>query len=141
MRVRRWRLACTQRSPGKTGSHFNPKSPLFVPGERNEVLTSTACYAAMAALLAGKCNSCSNRPPHGILNQSFVTKYLFQVQGIGGGRGFASLWTAFHASHTYVWACRYLLFLWLSFAPDRFTNHRRLPSPFPCPFLSPLSPL
>lgn len=43
-----------QRSPGKTGSHFNPKSPLFNPSERNQVLTSTACYAAMAALLVGK---------------------------------------------------------------------------------------
>eukprot|EP00752_Nemacystus_decipiens_P017567 g15742.t1 len=43
------------RSPGKTGSHFNPKSPLFNKSERNDVLTSTACYAAMAALLVAGC--------------------------------------------------------------------------------------
>lgn len=43
-----------QRSPGKTGSHFNPSSPLFNKSERNDVLTSTACYAAMTALLVGK---------------------------------------------------------------------------------------
>lgn len=47
-----------QRSPGKTGSHFNPKSPLFVPGEKKDILTSTACYAAMAAVLAGGLLSC-----------------------------------------------------------------------------------
>ncbi|CAN0046163.1 unnamed protein product [Discosporangium mesarthrocarpum] len=40
------------RSPGKTGSHFSPSSPLFVPSERKQVLTSTACYTAMALLLA-----------------------------------------------------------------------------------------
>ncbi|CAM9242704.1 unnamed protein product [Ascophyllum nodosum] len=40
------------RSPGKQGSHFDPKSPLFVPSEKNDVLTSSACYAAMMALLA-----------------------------------------------------------------------------------------
>ncbi|KAI4372924.1 hypothetical protein MLD38_011104 [Melastoma candidum] len=40
------------RSPGKTGSHFDPNSDLFVPKERKDVLTSTACWLAMAALLA-----------------------------------------------------------------------------------------
>ncbi|CAN0518406.1 unnamed protein product, partial [Ectocarpus sp. 8 AP-2014] len=40
---------------GKTGSHFNPKSSLFTPSEKNDVLTSTACYAAMGALLAAGC--------------------------------------------------------------------------------------
>lgn len=41
------------RSPGKTGSHFDPKSDLFVPSERKDVITSTVCWTAMAALLGG----------------------------------------------------------------------------------------
>lgn len=41
------------RSPGKSGSHFNPESDLFVPNERKDVITSTACWMAMASLLAG----------------------------------------------------------------------------------------
>ncbi|BBN12508.1 acyl-lipid omega-6 desaturase (Delta-12 desaturase) [Marchantia polymorpha subsp. ruderalis] len=41
------------RSPGKEGSHYDPKSDLFVPSEKNEVLTSTACWTAMVALLLG----------------------------------------------------------------------------------------
>jgi len=41
------------RSPGKTGSHFNPDSDLFVPSERKDVITSTICWTAMAALLVG----------------------------------------------------------------------------------------
>ena len=41
------------RSPGKTGSHFNPDSDLFVPSERKDVITSTVCWTAMAALLVG----------------------------------------------------------------------------------------
>ncbi|XVF46761.1 hypothetical protein PTKIN_Ptkin03bG0054400 [Pterospermum kingtungense] len=40
------------RSPGKEGSHFNPYSNLFTPQERKLVMTSTACWAAMAILLA-----------------------------------------------------------------------------------------
>ncbi|XP_057947833.1 omega-3 fatty acid desaturase, chloroplastic-like [Malania oleifera] len=43
------------RSPGKTGSHFHPSSDLFVPAERKDVITSTVCWAAMAALLVGLC--------------------------------------------------------------------------------------
>ncbi|KAG6728773.1 hypothetical protein I3842_02G190400 [Carya illinoinensis] len=39
------------RSPGKKGSHFHPNSDLFVPNERKDVVTSTACWTAMAALL------------------------------------------------------------------------------------------
>ncbi|XP_023514386.1 omega-3 fatty acid desaturase, chloroplastic-like [Cucurbita pepo subsp. pepo] len=39
------------RSPGKKGSHFHPNSDLFVPSERNDILTSTACWTAMVALL------------------------------------------------------------------------------------------
>ncbi|KAA8545452.1 hypothetical protein F0562_020236 [Nyssa sinensis] len=39
------------RSPGKTGSHFDPNSDLFVLNERNDVITSTVCWTAMAALL------------------------------------------------------------------------------------------
>ncbi|GFS33549.1 fatty acid desaturase 8 [Actinidia rufa] len=41
------------RSPGKTGSHYNPNSDLFVPNERKDVITSTVCWSAMAALLVG----------------------------------------------------------------------------------------
>ncbi|CAM6088352.1 unnamed protein product [Calypogeia fissa] len=41
------------RSPGKKGSHFDPKSDLFVPSEKNDVITSTASWCAMLALLAG----------------------------------------------------------------------------------------
>ncbi|GMP23432.1 hypothetical protein CsSME_00001038 [Camellia sinensis var. sinensis] len=41
------------RSPGKTGSHYNPSSDLFVRSERKDVITSTASWIAMAALLVG----------------------------------------------------------------------------------------
>ncbi|KAL6526853.1 hypothetical protein OROGR_015943 [Orobanche gracilis] len=41
------------RSPGKIGSHFHPDSDLFVPNERKGVITSTACWTAMVALLSG----------------------------------------------------------------------------------------
>ncbi|EYU26787.1 hypothetical protein ABFS82_06G139000 [Erythranthe guttata] len=41
------------RSPGKTGSHYHPDSDLFVPNERKDVITSTVCWTAMVALLAG----------------------------------------------------------------------------------------
>ncbi|KAK7287449.1 hypothetical protein RIF29_00727 [Crotalaria pallida] len=41
------------RSPGKSGSHFHPDSDLFVPNERKDVITSTICWTAMAALLVG----------------------------------------------------------------------------------------
>lgn len=40
------------RSPGKKGSHYNPNSDLFVPNERKDVITSTACWTAMVAILA-----------------------------------------------------------------------------------------
>lgn len=39
------------RSPGKNGSHFDPDSDLFLPKEKKDVVTSTACWTAMAALL------------------------------------------------------------------------------------------
>ncbi|XP_042014749.1 acyl-lipid omega-3 desaturase (cytochrome b5), endoplasmic reticulum-like isoform X2 [Salvia splendens] len=39
------------RSPGKSGSHFNPYSSLFKPNERDLVITSTICWAAMLASL------------------------------------------------------------------------------------------
>ncbi|CAA6654756.1 unnamed protein product [Spirodela intermedia] len=42
-----------KRSPGKEGSHFHPDSDLFLPNEKKDVLTSTACWTAMAAILAG----------------------------------------------------------------------------------------
>eukprot|EP00897_Mesotaenium_endlicherianum_P008947 jgi/Mesen1/8080/ME000434S07330 len=42
-----------KRSPGKEGNHFDPSSDLFVPNERNDVLTSTACYFGMMALIVG----------------------------------------------------------------------------------------
>ncbi|KAH7286701.1 hypothetical protein KP509_32G018800 [Ceratopteris richardii] len=41
------------RSPGKTGSHYHPSSPLFMPNEKNEVLTSTICWFSMVTLLVG----------------------------------------------------------------------------------------
>ncbi|CAM6026556.1 unnamed protein product [Sphagnum balticum] len=41
------------RSPGKKGSHFDPKSDLFVPNEAKDVMTSTACWTAMLATLVG----------------------------------------------------------------------------------------
>ncbi|KAJ6407725.1 hypothetical protein OIU84_011092 [Salix udensis] len=41
------------RSPGKSGSHYDPNSDLFVPSERKDVITSTLCWSAMAALLVG----------------------------------------------------------------------------------------
>ncbi|KAI7736749.1 hypothetical protein M8C21_030229, partial [Ambrosia artemisiifolia] len=41
------------RSPGKKGSHFHPDSDLFLPNERKDVMTSTICWSAMAALLVG----------------------------------------------------------------------------------------
>ncbi|XP_024399937.1 omega-3 fatty acid desaturase, chloroplastic [Physcomitrium patens] len=37
------------RSPGKNGSHYNPKSDLFVPSEAKDVITSTTCWTAMLA--------------------------------------------------------------------------------------------
>ncbi|KAK8601677.1 hypothetical protein V6N13_058638 [Hibiscus sabdariffa] len=39
------------RSPGKTGSHFNPYSSLFSPQDRKHVMTSTACWIAMVGFL------------------------------------------------------------------------------------------
>ncbi|GLJ42887.1 hypothetical protein SUGI_0889000 [Cryptomeria japonica] len=39
------------RSPGKTGSHYNPDSDLFAPEEKIDVLISTLCWIAMASLL------------------------------------------------------------------------------------------
>ncbi|KAF3331754.1 omega-3 fatty acid desaturase [Carex littledalei] len=41
------------RSPGKSGSHFHPSSNLFVPNEKKDIITSTTCYFAMVAILAG----------------------------------------------------------------------------------------
>lgn len=41
------------RSPGKQGSHFDPNSDLFLPNERKDIITSTACWTAMAAMLVG----------------------------------------------------------------------------------------
>jgi omega-3 fatty acid desaturase (delta-15 desaturase) len=41
------------RSPGKAGSHFHPNSDLFVPSEKKDVITSTLCWTAMAAILVG----------------------------------------------------------------------------------------
>ncbi|PWA73084.1 sn-2 acyl-lipid omega-3 desaturase (ferredoxin), chloroplastic [Artemisia annua] len=41
------------RSPGKTGSHFDPNSDLFNAVEKKDVLTSTICWTTMAALLVG----------------------------------------------------------------------------------------
>ena len=40
-----------RRSPGKQGSHFLPKSSLFRPHEKWDVLTSTVCWILMLAFL------------------------------------------------------------------------------------------
>lgn len=39
------------RSPGKSGSHFNPYSDLFKPNERGLIVTSTICWAVMGVFL------------------------------------------------------------------------------------------
>ncbi|KAL5721032.1 hypothetical protein ACHQM5_013640 [Ranunculus cassubicifolius] len=44
-------LYLLKRSPGKSGSHFNPNSSLFQPNERYDIITSTACWLVMASLL------------------------------------------------------------------------------------------
>lgn len=41
------------RSPGKSGSHYDPNSDLFTPNEKKDVITSTACWSAMVASLVG----------------------------------------------------------------------------------------
>ncbi|KAG0519632.1 hypothetical protein BDA96_08G003500 [Sorghum bicolor] len=44
------------RSPGKTGSHFLPSSPLFSPKEKGDVMLSTTCWCVMlASLFAMSC--------------------------------------------------------------------------------------
>ena len=40
------------RSPGKTGSHFDPSCDLFAPSERRMVLTSDAFLVGMLGVLA-----------------------------------------------------------------------------------------
>ncbi len=42
-----------RRTPGRQGSHFNPRSPLFPVAERRRVATSVALCAGMAAALVG----------------------------------------------------------------------------------------
>lgn len=39
------------RSPGKTGTHFLPSSPLFKDNEKWDVITSTICWCSMVGLL------------------------------------------------------------------------------------------
>lgn len=39
------------RSPGKEGSHYDPKCDLFKPSEKNMVLTSNACMLGVLAVL------------------------------------------------------------------------------------------
>ncbi|GFR39618.1 hypothetical protein Agub_g81 [Astrephomene gubernaculifera] len=41
-----------KRSPGKTGSHYDPNCDLFKPSERNDVLTTDAYMVGMLAVLA-----------------------------------------------------------------------------------------
>lgn len=43
------------RTPGKSGSHFHPKSDLFVPSEKKDVITSTFCWTTMVSFLIGLC--------------------------------------------------------------------------------------
>ncbi|KAJ0738075.1 putative fatty acid desaturase domain-containing protein [Helianthus annuus] len=44
-------LYLMKRSPGKSGSHFNPYSELFSPDERHYIVTSTICWGVMVVLL------------------------------------------------------------------------------------------
>ncbi|XP_047317350.1 omega-3 fatty acid desaturase, endoplasmic reticulum-like isoform X2 [Impatiens glandulifera] len=39
------------RSPGKSGSHFNPYSDLFHSSERKQIVVSSLCWSLMAAIL------------------------------------------------------------------------------------------
>ncbi|NJL61156.1 MAG: fatty acid desaturase [Methylacidiphilales bacterium] len=39
------------RTPGRTGSHFLPSSPIFKPSEKWDVITSTICWSGMVGLL------------------------------------------------------------------------------------------
>ncbi|PWA82591.1 omega-3 fatty acid desaturase [Artemisia annua] len=39
------------RSPGKSGSHFNPYSDMFAPNERRYIVTSTLCWTLMVVNL------------------------------------------------------------------------------------------
>ncbi|CAN4128382.1 unnamed protein product [Withania somnifera] len=45
-----------KRSPGKSGSHFNPYSDLFQPHERKYIVTSTVCWTIMVFFLVYLCN-------------------------------------------------------------------------------------
>ncbi|HAC62114.1 MAG TPA: fatty acid desaturase [Cyanothece sp. UBA12306] len=40
-----------KRSPGRKGTHFDPKSPLFRPSEKWDIITSTICWNLMVVLL------------------------------------------------------------------------------------------
>jgi omega-3 fatty acid desaturase (delta-15 desaturase) len=40
-----------QRTPGKSGSHFDPKSSLFKPSEKWDIITSTTLWICMVGLL------------------------------------------------------------------------------------------
>lgn len=44
-----------KRSPGKSGSHFNPYSDLFQPHERKYIVTSTVCWTIMTIVLFYLC--------------------------------------------------------------------------------------
>ncbi|CAI9298033.1 unnamed protein product [Lactuca saligna] len=44
-------LYLLKRSPGKSGSHFNPYSEIFSPNERHYIVTSTICWGVMVGLL------------------------------------------------------------------------------------------
>jgi omega-3 fatty acid desaturase (delta-15 desaturase) len=41
-----------KRSPGKEGSHFDPRSPLFKPSEKWDIITSTTLWICMVGLLS-----------------------------------------------------------------------------------------
>ncbi|KAK4342542.1 hypothetical protein RND71_038358 [Anisodus tanguticus] len=58
-----------KRSPGKSGSHFNPYSDLFQPNERNYIVTSTVCWTIMAAILVYLCTV-------------FGTLLMFKIYGV-----------------------------------------------------------
>ncbi|XP_024536363.1 omega-3 fatty acid desaturase, chloroplastic-like [Selaginella moellendorffii] len=69
-----------KRTPGKDGSHFHPESPLFKPSERGDVLTSTACWTVMLAILIALTIRIG---PLWMLKLYFVP-YVIQIMWIAG---------------------------------------------------------
>lgn len=65
-----------KRSPGKTGSHYDPDCDLFVPAERNMVLTSNAFMIGMLGIIGA---SAIKLGIPAILNLYVLPYWLFVV--------------------------------------------------------------